>query len=200
MVSALSKKNTLEQTAFRLTDSGFIYRGKQYDFEDVIEASRFRQVLQTKVVMVGSDYTHGISILFVMTSGDRIQLTEQPTWLSNSKIDKIEEIEKIFAIVSEKTFQNRAKKYLAQVEGNGFFEYAGWHFFPKERKILECEKNRAYPIDSIRLLKSYGFVQVVKKEESFGDKITKKLRRTVGINTIRNTDVFFCSFRAFFQS
>jgi hypothetical protein len=199
MVAPLFKKNSLEQTSFELTESGFLYKGKNYYFKDVIEASRLRHVLETKFVMVGSDYTHGISILFLMNSGEKVQLTESPTWFSNSKIDKIEKIEKIFALVSEKTFQNRAKKYLDQVESKGFFEYSGWFFYPKERKIVEAQKNREYQIDSIRLVKSYGWIRVERMKESLGDKLKKKITGNIGINTILDTDVFYSLLKHFFN-
>jgi len=134
MVSPLFKKNTLEQTSFEFTDDGFLYRGVNYDFDEVRGVSRYRQALETKYLMVGSDHTHGISILFEMNSGEKVQLTEQPTWLSSSKPEKVEKIERIFARVSEKTFHNRAQKYLEQVNRRGFFEYSGWYFYPDKRK------------------------------------------------------------------
>jgi hypothetical protein len=166
MVAPLFKKNSLEQTSFELTESGFLYKGKNYYFKDVIEASRLRHVLETKFVMVGSDYTHGISILFLMNSGEKVQLTESPTWFSNSK---------------------------------GFFEYSGWFFYPKERKIVEAQKNREYQIDSIRLVKSYGWIRVERMKESLGDKLKKKITGNIGINTILDTDVFYSLLKHFFN-
>lgn len=199
MVSPIFKKNTLEQTSFELTDDGFLYRGISYNFDEIRDVKRYRQVLETKYVMVGSDHTHGISIMFEMNSGEKVQLTEQPTLLSSSKIEKVDEIEKIYAIVSEKTFQTRAQKYLDQVSKRGFFEYSGWHFYPDKRKIVDYENRRSYQINSIKMLKSYGYIKIENKVESIGEKISKKIKGSVGINTLNNTDVFFALLKHFFK-
>lgn len=113
MVS-FTKKNTLEQTGFKLTSEGFIHRGVSYKFDEVVETRSYRKVFERKIIMVGSDFTHGMSIIFVMKSGENVQLTEQPTWLSDSKLDRVEQIQKIFDTISDKTFHNRARKYLNQ--------------------------------------------------------------------------------------
>jgi len=180
MVAPLKKKNTLSQTGFKLTDSGIFYKGIEYDFNQIAEASRHRHRLETKVLLVGSDYTHSISILFKMFTGEQVQLTEQPTMFSSSKEENV-----------EKTFKNRVKKYLEQIDQRGFFEYSGWHFYPKQNEIINYSKGDKYKIEDIRMLKSYGFIEIKNKNEDLGQKLRHKIKGSIGINTVTNTDVFF---------
>lgn len=100
MVAAFKKKNTIEQTGFNLVPDGFSYRNRQYKFGDVIETRIFRSVLEHKVVLVGSDYHHSVSVVFITKSGKELQVTEQPTWLSDSKMSSIEHVEKVFSRIS----------------------------------------------------------------------------------------------------
>ena len=199
MVASFKKKNTLEQTSFKFTDSGFSYRGVTYAFDDVVDISRFRQQLETKTLFVGSDYTHGISILFEMDSGEQVQLTEQPTWFSNSKDENVKKIENIFSVVCEKSFQQRVMRYVEQVEKLGFYEYSGWHFHPQKKEIVDYSNNHKYHLDNIKILRSYGFIEIKNKQESIGEKFSQKFKGTVGINTLKNTDVFFTLLKHFFN-
>ncbi|MEY3785804.1 MAG: hypothetical protein RLZ75_9 [Pseudomonadota bacterium] len=200
MAAPLFKKNTLEQTGFKLLNDGFIYSGINYKFEDVLVTGAYRSTLETKHLMIGSDFTHSISIIFKMQTGETVQVTEQPTWLSNSKLEKVEQIQNIFNIVSEKTFQNRVNKYLTQVEKQGFFEYAGWLFYPEQKKIIDNIKKRAYSIKTTTLLKGYGYIQVKSEADGIGTKINNYLISGYPvISTLENTDVFFALLKHFFD-
>lgn len=199
MAAAFTKKNTLEQTGFKLTSEGFVHRGINYKFEEVDATRSARGVFEYKVLFVGSDFHHSISVIFLMKSGENVQLTEQPTWFYDSKNEKVVHIQNIFNIVSEKTFQNRLKKYLNQVEKDGFFEYAGWHFYPEQKKIIDVEKKRAYSIQTTKFLKQYGFISVVNEADGFKEKIIRKINGNRGINTITDTDVFFVLLKHFFN-
>lgn len=199
MVAPLIKKNTLEQTKFKLTEHGFISSGLNYSFDDVVETKSIRQVFELKTVFVGSDYTHSISILFTMKSGENIQLTEQSTMTYTSKLERVEHIQNIFNTVSSKSFNARVSKYIKQVENQGFYEYSGWRFFPEQKKLINIETKRAYSTQATSFLKSYGFIEVVSKAEGLGEKLSRKIKGSVGINTLIDTDVFFALLKHFFN-
>lgn len=192
MVAPLRKKNSLEQTGFQLTETGFIYYGMQYKFDDVVE---------TRIIkMVSSEYDYSISIILVMNTGITIQVTEQPTWTSNSKINNVQHIDEMFHRVSKKTWENRVNKYIRQVKELGYFDYCGWRFYPNQQKIVDIEKDRAYQINSTKFLRSYGYITVASMEVGLGAKI---LRRIIDkprvINTIIDTDVFFALLKHYFH-
>jgi hypothetical protein len=199
MVAPFKKKNTLEQTGFALVDGGFIYRNKVYRFDDVIETRSFRSVLEHKVILVGSDYHHSVSVIIGVISGEILQITEQPTWLSDSKISSVEYIDNIFAVISQKSWDNRVLKYTKNLDDLGYFEYNGWRFYTKQRKIQDINNNKYYELSSVNLLKSYGFIAVKEKNEGIGSKLIKSVvGRQVGIGTLIDTDVFFALLKHFF--
>lgn len=199
MVAAFKKKNTLEQTGFALSDGGFTYCNKPYRFEDVIETRIFRSVLEHKVILVGSDYHHSVSIMIGVKSGELLQVTEQPTWLSDSKLSSVEHVENIFSVISQKSWDSRVKKYTRQVSDAGYYEYNGWRFYPEQRKIQDLKNNKHYDLSSVNLLKSYGFVAIKEKNEGLGSKLFKSLvGGQVGIGTLIDTDVFFGLLKHYF--
>lgn len=200
MVAAFKKKNTLEQTGFSLTDAGFTYNNKIYRFEDVIETRIIRSVLEHRVILVGSEYHHSISIMIAIKSGELLQVTEQPTWLSDSKLSSVEHVENLFSVIAQKSWDNRVLKYTKNIDDLGYFEYNGWRFYTQQRKIQDIKNNKYYDLSSVNFLKSYGFIQVKEKNEGLGSKLIKSLvGGQVGIGTLIDTDVFFALLKHFFD-
>jgi len=200
MVAASKKKNTLEQTGFALTDDGFTYCNKSYRFLDVIETRILRSVLEHKVILVGSEYHHSVSIMIGVKSGELLQVTEQPTWLSDSKLNSVEHVENLFSVISQKSWDNRVRKYTKQVNDVGCYEYNGWRFYPQQRKFHDTKSNKFYELSSVNLLKRYGFVAVKPKNEGLGSKFIRSLAGgQVGIGTLIDTDVFFALLKHFFD-
>lgn len=199
MVAAFKKKNTLEITGFALVNDGFIYRNKVYRFDEVIETRIIRSVLEHKVILVGSDYHHSVSIIIGIKSGEMLQITEQPTWLSDSKLSSVEHVENLFSVISQKSWDNRVNKYTQHINDRGYFEYNGWYFYIKQRKIQNINDNKYYDLSSVNLLKSYGFIAVKEKSEGITSKIIKALAGgQVGIGTLIDTDVFFVLLKHYF--
>ena len=198
MPAPLFKKNTLELTRFVLSERGFSHRGITYTFDDVVEIGRLRHRLEVRTLGVGSDFTHSIAVVFVMRSGEDVQITEQPTWTSDSKVSRVEQLEAIFDRVEAATYASRMEKYLSQLEDRRFFEYAGWHFYPEDRKIIQLATRRAYSTDSSELLRAYGFLEVRDRADGVGAKVRRFFRGPTGINTLRDTDVFFALLSRFF--
>lgn len=199
MVAAFKKKNTLEITGFALVNDGFIYRNKVYKFDEVIETRIIRSVLEHKVILVGSDYHHSVSIIIGIKSGEMLQITEQPTWLSDSKLSSVEHVENLFSVISQKSWENRVNKYTQYLNDRGYFEYNGWRFYIKQRKIQNINDNKYYDLNSVNLLKSYGFIAVKEKSEGIASKIIKAFAGSqVGIGTLIDTDVFFVLLKHYF--
>ena len=200
MVAAFKKKHTLEQTGFALQGDGFVYEGRFFPFSEVIETRIMRSVLEHKVILVGSDYHHSISIMIGVKSGELMQVTEQPTWLSDSKLSSVEHVENLFGVISEKSWSNRVAKYTNQLEASGFYESNGWRFYPKKRGIQDAKSGKSFHLDSVDLLKSYGYIEVKAKSEGLGSKLLKNLvGGRVGIGTLIDTDVFFALLKHFFN-
>lgn len=200
MVAAFKKKNTIEETGFNLVPAGFTYRNRSYKFEDVIETRIFRSVLEHKVVLVGSNYHHSVSVVFLTKSGEELQVTEQPTWLSNSKISSIEHVEKLFSTISQRTWDARVAKYTSQVTDLGYFVYGGWRFYPNERRLMLLKNSKFFEIAEVNFGKRYGFITVREISRGLGAQLLGKLVNTeVGISTLVDTDVFFALLKHYFS-
>jgi len=195
---ALRRKNTLEQTGFALTEGGFSYRGQAHRLEDVVETARLRQRLETRHLLVGSEFTHSISVVFSMKTGEKVQLTEHPTLFFNSRAAHVERIDEIFNAVSERTFQGRLQKYLTQLQTQQFFEYSGWQFHPGTQTVVDSETKQMYSTRSAKFLRSFGFIEVREGPDGFGAAIDRTFGGRVGINTLRDTDVLFALLSKFF--
>lgn len=197
---AFTKKNTLKKTGFELNDIGFKYRDKYYRFDDVIQVGIARHVLEHKVVLVGSDFHHSVSIIMVVKSGEQIQITEQPTLLSNSKISSVEYIENQYAIIAQKSWSNRLNKYIKQLEDTGYYEYNEWRFYPQQKRIKDLVKDKTYDMNDVTLLRNPFYISVRAKNEGLGSKFIRNfVGKDIGISTIRDTDVFFTLLKHFFN-
>ena len=200
MAAPLRKKNTLEQTGFALTDIGIKYRGKFYRFDEITETRVARHVLEHKVVLVNSTYHYSISIVMILKSGEIIQVTEQPTWLSDSKLSSVQYIENQFSIISEKTWDIRVEKYTQQIKEKGYFDYNEWRFYPNQQVIQDTKKNKVYNLDSTELLKSPEYITVKEKNAGLGSKLMQSLVGMPSIIITRtDTDVFFTLLKHFFD-
>lgn len=199
-MAALTKKNTLKQTGFEVNNLGFKYRNKDYKFDDVTEVRIVRHVLEHKVLLVGSEFHHSVSIVILVKSGDHIQVTEQPTWLSNSKINSVEYIENQFSIIAQKSWSNRLHKYTEQISNTGYYEYDGWIFYPRQRKIKDSLKDKVYDLDSIILSKTPTYIIIKEKNEGLGSKFMRSMTgKEVLIGTMADTDVFFTLLKHYFN-
>lgn len=75
----------------------------------MIETRAVRQVLEQRTVLVNSTFHYSISIVMITKSGEMLQVTEQPTVFSDSKLSKVEYIEDLFKEISRKTWDTRLK-------------------------------------------------------------------------------------------
>ena len=176
---------------------GVSYKGRFLSFDDVVEVAIFRQRLELRTVLVGSDFKHAISVLFGMRSGEQVRLTESPTAFSSGHPENVEKIQRIFDIVARESFQGRVRKYVAQLEAAGYYEYSGWRFYPAERKLISS-KGRACPLADVTLLKSYGFIEVRLSAPTFLERVQISMSSPAGINTIKDTDVFYALLNHYF--
>ncbi|GAB6268834.1 MAG: hypothetical protein STSR0002_15760 [Smithella sp.] len=201
MVAPLRNKNSLEQTGFQLTDNGFIFYGSSYKYDDVVETKFVKSVFEVKQVGLGIiGRSTSISFKLLMNTGEIIQLTEQPTLISNNSLSDVERVQNIFNAISQKTWNNRVKKYEKQIQERGFFNYCGWNFYPQQKKVVDVEENRTYFANSTNFLKEYDIITVVSKDEGIGSKLLRKIGyKPRIINTITDTDVFFALLKHYFN-
>lgn len=206
MIAPLFKKNTLQQTGFAVTDDGFSYKGRTYQLADVVETRSYRVIYQTRYIPLDVTGNHdpAFSFVLIMRDGEAVQVTEQSTLLSSSKQVRVDQLQRSYDFISEKTFQQRAQKYLAQLEAKGYFEYGAWRLSPSQQKIIDTTSGKAYSVSELQFLRSYGFIELVPSNEGV---VAKALRRSkqelsgkrYGISTISDGDVFFALLAQYFH-
>lgn len=206
MVAPLFTKNTLAQTGFAVTDEGFSYNGRSYTFSEVAETRSYRVIHQTRYIPMGETASHNpaFSFVLIMRDGEKVQVTEQSTLLSSSKQDRVELLQESFDLICQQTFQQRARRYVDQIESNGYFNYGLWRFSPVNRKIIDTSSGRAFNVSDMQFLRGYGFIELVPRNESFMAKTLRKSRQELsgkryGINTLVDSDVFFSLLGHYFQ-
>ncbi len=206
MIAPLFKKNTLEQTGFAVNDSGFTYKGRTYKLVNIAETRSYRVIHQTQHIPLGVTESHNpaFSFVLVMHDGEAVQVTEQSTLLSSSKQERVDQLQKSYDSICEKTFEQRAQKYLTQIEANGYFEYGVWRFSPSQQKIIDTTSGKGYSVSELQFLRSYGFIALVPSNEGLVAKALRKSKqefsgKRYGIGTLSDGDVFFALLERYFQ-
>lgn len=206
MIAPLFKKNTLEQTGFAVSDDGFSYKGRTYKLSDVAETRSYRVIHQTRHIPLGVTESHdpAFSFVLVMRDGEAVQVTEQSTLLSSSKQERVDQLQKSYDFICESTFQQRAQKYITQVEANGYFEYGAWRLSPSQQKIIDTTSGKGYSVSELQFLRSYGFIELVPSNEGLAAKMLRKSKQELsgkryGIGTLSDGDVFFALLAHYFH-
>lgn len=206
MIAPLFKKNTIEQTGFVVVDDGFSYKGRTYKLADVVETRSYRVIHQTRHIPLGVTASHdpAFSFVLIMRDGEAVQVTEQSTLLSSSKQDRVDDLQKSYDFICEKTFQQRAQKYVTQIEANGYFEYGAWRLSASQQKIIDTTSGKGYSVSELKFLRNYGFIELVPFNEGLVAKALRKSKQELsgkrcGIGTLSDGDVFFAMLAHYFH-
>lgn len=206
MIAPLFKKNTLEQTGFSVSDDGFSYRGRSYRLADVVETRSYRVIHQTRHIPLGVTESHDPAFTFVlvMRDGEAVQVTEQSTLLSSSKQERVDQLQATYDFICENTFDQRARKYVVQVEANGFFDYGKWRLAPSQQKFIHVATGKGYSVADLQFIRDYGFIEIVPANEGLVAQALRKSKQEVtgkrlGIGTLSDGDVFYALLSHYFH-
>lgn len=108
------------------------YRGKFYTYSSVVHLGRFAR--RTSIYFIPIEDFLRLKIY--------IDGIKKPITVQNSMgvIFTTSRLKTIYERLVEKTFQQRVKSYLKQLEGKGFFEYGGAKFFPTGDVLIGNQK------------------------------------------------------------
>jgi hypothetical protein len=205
MVAPLTRKNTIEQTGFSLTQIGFTYSGKHYTDADVLAIKSYRVIHRTHCVMISKhDHDPAISFILVLKDGTEAQVTEQSTWTYNSNQDRVNKLQEALDEICKRTFNQRVRKYTSQVEATGFYQYGVWRFFPQQKRFSDTASGRTFSVGETKLLRHYGFIEVQDRSEALSAKLIRRAKEEMlggryGISTLEDGDVFFALLNHYFQ-
>jgi hypothetical protein len=201
MLPALINKNSLEKTGFQLTPTGFVVRGGEYSFRDVVS------VRSTRVVPGVSEAAAKPAITLTVSTSDghKVNVAERPTWTSSSRRNLVDYLEGAFEEICEQTFDHRAQRYVDQVARLGFFDYAGWRFFPSQRSVLDMRTGASFAVSRTEFRQQNDSLQLVDRDEGefrqwlrlAKEALLRKPSHT--INTSEDTDVFHALLSHYFH-
>jgi hypothetical protein len=201
MLPALINKNSLEKTGFQLTPTGFVVRGGEYSFRDVVS------VRSTRIVPGVSEAAAKPAITLTVSTSDghKVNVAERPTWTSSSRRNLVDYLEGAFEEICEQTFDHRAQRYVDQVARLGFFDYAGWRFFPSQRSVLDMRTGASFAVSRTEFRQQNESLQLVDRDEGefrqwlrlAKEALLRKPSHT--INTSEDTDVFHALLSHYFH-
>jgi hypothetical protein len=201
MLTPLINKNSLEKTGFQLTPTGFVVRGGTYSFNDVVSVRSSRIVPGAR----RADARPAITLTVSTSDGHKVNVAERPTWTSSSRRNLVDYLEGAFEEICEQTFDHRAQRYVDQVARLGFFDYAGWRFFPSQRSVLDMRTGASFAVSRTEFRQQNDSLQLVDRDEGefrqwlrlAKEALLRKPSHT--INTSEDTDVFHALLSHYFH-
>jgi hypothetical protein len=201
MLTPLINKNSLEKTGFQLTPTGFVVRGGTYSFNDVVSVRSSRIVPGAR----RADARPAITLTVSTSDGHKVDVAERSTWTSPSRRNLVDYLEGALEEICEQTFDHRAQRYVDQVARSGFFDYAGWRFYPAQRSVLDLRTGASFKAGRTEFRRQDGSLQLVDRDEGefrqwlrhMKEAILRKPSHT--INTSEDTDVFHALLSHYFH-
>jgi hypothetical protein len=201
MITPLINKNSLEKTGFQLTPTGFVVRGGTYSFHDVVSV-RSSRVLPGATEAAAKP---AITLTVSTSDGHKVNVAERPTWTSSSRRNLVDYLEGALEEICEQTFDHRAQRYVDQVARLGFFDYAGWRFFPSQRSVLDMRTGTSFAVSRTEFRQQNDSLQLVDRDEGefrqwlrlAKEALLRKPSHT--INTSEDTDVFHALLSHYFH-
>jgi hypothetical protein len=188
--------------AFVLGEYDFTYKGNSYSFDEI--AHLFLSYKKTTHLYAGvrkTGETDSVDLQLVLTSGVKIKLSvdEEVQFLIiytryTKKKEDINNILSLFEILCRRTFSNRAKYYIRQLNDSGYFVYDGCYFYPPNKIVC---RSKEFFLANSRFLKGSGYIEMRPKEDGIADKVSRGLARELSIgkvprfNTQTDPDVIF---------
>ena len=127
-----------------------------------------------------------------MSSGQKVVISvdEQGVFFNSNKSSEIKKIVEFYSYLTQFTFDRRVSFYESQIKKNGYFEYDQCRFYPRRKIVF---RGRDFNLSETSFLKSYGSVEMRKKDFGFLDKIKREvsLTKIPQFSTITDTDVIF---------
>lgn len=177
---------------FNLNGNLFSYNNRTYNINDICHIDFYRAITTHKSNFIETGKTEKVDICLTMKQGYKvnISLDEQGFFFNKNKSAEIENIVEFYAYLSQITFDRRLDFYESQIKKNGYFIYDECQFHPKKKIVF---RGRDFERDKTSFLKSYGNIEMRKKDFGVLDKLKRdfSLTKIPQFNTTTDTDVIF---------
>ncbi len=177
---------------FDLGNDTFSYKRKTYNLNDILHIGFHRAITTHKTNFVEKGKTEEVSMPLTMSGGQKVVISvdEQGVFFNSNKSSEIKKIVEFYSYLTQFTFDRRVSFYESQIKKNGYFEYDQCRFYPRHKIVF---RGRDFNLSETSFLKSYGSVEMRKKDFGLLDKIKREvsLTKIPQFSTITDTDVIF---------
>lgn len=190
-----SERNNLAEKfkEFNLTGHAFSYNGEAYDVNEISHIGFYRAITTHKTNFVETGKTERAVLTLTFSGGHNLNISidEEGIFFNKNKSHQIQTLAEFYSYLSHVTFDRRVGFYESQIEKNGYFKYDECLFYPREKRVEFRDRN--FDVSSTSFLRSYGYVELRKKDSGFLDKIKREvsLTKTPQFSTATDTDVIF---------
>lgn len=177
---------------FNLSGNVFTWEKRVYDINEIRHLRFYRSVTTHKTNFVETGKTEK-AVLTVTLENHRwvsISIDEEGVLWNKSKTQQIQTLAEFYGFLMHVTFERRLKFYEDQINTNGYWLYDDCRFYPHKKIVF---RGRDFDLALSTLLRSYGCIELKKKESGLLDKIKREmsLTKTPQFSTLTDTDVIF---------
>ena len=177
---------------FNLSGNSFSWKGQRYDISTIKHIGFYRSVTAHKTNFVETGKTEKAILSLTVNNGKTIKLSfdEEGIFWNKNRTQEIQNLAEFYGYLSHLTFDRRVKFYEDQIERNGYWTYDDCWFYPHKKVVF---RGKDFNVSSSSFLRSYGSIEMRKKDFGVLDKIKREVSVTKipQFSTVTDTDVIF---------
>ena len=177
---------------FNLSGSSFSWKNQAYDIGTISHIGFYRAITTHKTNFVETGKTEKAILTLTFNNGQTLNISfdEQGVFWNKNRAQQIQTVADFYGFLMHVTFDRRLKFYEDQIERNGYWPYDACNFYPHKKVVF---RGRDFDVNTSSFLRSYGCIELRKKDYGVLDKIKREvsLTKVPQFSTITDTDVIF---------
>lgn len=177
---------------FNLSGNSFTWDDRTYDINTINHIGFYRAITTHKTSFVETGKTEKAILTLILSNGQtaNISIDEQGIFWNKNRAQQIQSLADFYGYLMHVTFDRRLQFYEDQIERNGYWLYDECYFYPNKKVVF---RGRDFDVRTDSFLRSYGNVELRKKDYGVLDKLKREvsLTKIPQFNTLTDTDVIF---------
>jgi hypothetical protein len=177
---------------FNLSGNSFSWKDRKYDVSRISHVGFYRSITTHKTNFVETGKTEKAKLTLTFDNGQTLNLSfdELGIFWNKNRTQQIQNLADFYGYLSHITFDQRVKFYEDQIKQNGYWLYDDCYFYPRKKVVF---RGKDFEVSSSSFLRSYGYIELRKKDFGMLDKIKQEvsLTKIPQFSTITDTDVIF---------
>lgn len=177
---------------FNLTETSFTWKNRTYAISSISHITFFRSITTHKTNFVETGKTERALLTLALNNAQTVEISmDEQGFLWNKNLAKqIQTLTEFYGFLMHVTFDRRLKHYEDQIESSGYWVYDECYFYPGKKIAF---RSRDFDLQSSTFHRSYGSVEMRKKDFGVLDKLKREvsLTKIPQFSTLTDTDVIF---------